>query len=106
MERLLRWLGIKLLVKSCMRKAPDWSEARKVYILHRGAFYIALVGQQPGSSYGAPGRRNFVLMGECIQYMIGRTVLRGPGAWFPATGVIQVKPGPGVSWCWYLQIGR
>jgi hypothetical protein len=108
MEKLLRWLGIKLLVRSCLRRAPDWHEDRRIYeIVNRGAIYIALVGQKPGISYTAGGKRCLVLMGECIQYLVGRTVLRTYGSFFRSdSGIITVRPGPGVSWCWWLQFGR
>jgi hypothetical protein len=105
LEKLLRWLGIKLLVRCCISRSPEWQESRKVYnVVNRGAIQMRLIGQKPGTSYSVPGRKVFVLIGECIHYMVGRTVLRGPGSLF-STGIMHVKPGPGVSWCWYLQIG-
>jgi hypothetical protein len=107
MEKFLRWVSIKLLVRSCLNKADDYSEVRKVFnIVNRGAICVRLIGQKPGMSFIAPGRKCFVLMGECIHYTVNRTTLRTPGAYFPASGILTVKPGPGVSWCWYLQIGR
>jgi hypothetical protein len=107
MEKFLRWIGIKLLVRSCIRRAPNWHEDRRVYVVvNRGAIYVTLVGQQPGTSYGAGGRRIFVLIGECVQYLVGRMVLRTPGSLFKSSGIVMVRPGPGVSWCWSLEFGR
>jgi hypothetical protein len=107
MEKLLRWLGIKLLVRSCVRRASDYRDDRKVYeVVNRGAIYVALIGQKPGVAYSSRGKRLIVLIGECIQFMVGRTVLRTPGSCFKNDGVMQVRPGPGQSWCWMLQIGR
>lgn len=107
MTKFCRWLCIRLLSRSCLRKAPDFTEGRKSYIVFdRWNMHLRLIGQEPGSSYGSPGRKVMVLMGELIQYAPGRTVLRTAGAFFESTGVLLVKPGPGVSWGWYLQVGE
>lgn len=107
MEKFLRWLGVKLLVRSCLRKASDFRDERRVYdVVNRGAIYVALIGQQPGSAFASRGRKLFVLMGECVQYTVNRQTLRTPGNLFNNDGVVQVRPGPGQSWCWMLQFGR
>lgn len=102
-----RWLCIRLLIKCCGTKAPDFSDARKSYIvLDRLGYHIRLIGQQPGAAYASPGRRVMVLLGECVHYVPNRTVLRTAGAIFKSHGILQTKPGPGQSWCWYLQLGK
>jgi hypothetical protein len=105
MKRFWRWLAIKLLVHSCVRKAPEWREDRKAFLLCTRCIKLTLVGQAPGTCYSLGGRRGIVLLGEGIQYLVSRTVLRGVGSFFKADGVMQVRSSPGVSWLWMLQIG-
>ena len=99
MRNIWRWVAIKLLVFSALRKERSESEF-KVYRVLPGLF---LVGHGPGRTEVATGYLAMCLLGDVIQHVPGRITLRVPGVPFHPSGAIQAIPTPG--WTWYLRAG-